>query len=382
MTLTGANTGGENASLAPCQYAAAVVDEDDGTVTFFPVTGRRVLRLEPRVDGVEYGAPAWEPVDETVEGRAKARTELDKGASCWLDTSLATTHLVCSNSPPGCLSLHTAFATEKRWRTTARMAAARGVAAEALPDSGALMGYFAHATRDQLTSQQLATRLAGSRNIPPHNPEATNPMQAYPLEGLCDTATLHSLPWKAVLAASRSGAAVEHLHPYVQSRLATCIASLSEAPQRERTAKVGAYLSVLLRFAAGAPRQFSGDWWATGPLADVAAGMQNHLTAKFTEATDTQQVKRPQALRDLLIAYILVAALLLEQCRLDFREVAAALVMEPPRLVTHLLALGCRIVRLGGQPPVAVLMHDAGPEQTLTSFLPPTTTRGKAPKRR
>ena len=253
-----------------------------------------------------------------------------------------------------------------------------------MPDSSALMGYFALATRDQLTSQQLATAAAGSRNIPPHNPEASSPMQAYPLEGLCDAGALLSLPWKAVLAASRSGAAVEHLHPYVQSRLATCIASLSEAPQRERTAKVGAYLSVLLRFAAGAPRQFSGDWWATGPLADVSAGMQGHLMAIFTEAgaTATAAVKRTQALRDLLVAYILVAALLLEQCRLDFREVAAALVMEPNRLVTHLLALGCRIVRLGGQPPVAVLMHDAGPEQTLSSFLPPTTTRGKAPKRR
>ena len=94
VTLTGANTGGENASLAPCQYAVAVVDEEDGTVTFFPVTGRRVLRLEPRVDGVEYGAPAWEPVDETVEGRAKARTELDNGASCWHDTSRVTTPMV------------------------------------------------------------------------------------------------------------------------------------------------------------------------------------------------------------------------------------------------------------------------------------------------
>jgi hypothetical protein len=88
VTLTGSNTGGENASLAPCQYAVAVVDEEGGAVTFFPITGRRVLRLEPRVDGVDYGAPAWEPADDTVEGRAKARTELDNGAfACrWLVT--------------------------------------------------------------------------------------------------------------------------------------------------------------------------------------------------------------------------------------------------------------------------------------------------------
>ena len=80
VTLTGANTGGENPSQTLCKYAVAVVDEEGGQVTFLPVAGSRVLRLEPRVDGVEYGAPAWEPAEETVEGRAKARTELDNGA--------------------------------------------------------------------------------------------------------------------------------------------------------------------------------------------------------------------------------------------------------------------------------------------------------------
>ena len=347
-----------------CQYALATVDEEAGTVCFHPVSSRRVLRLEARVQGVDYGAPAWEPVDDTPEARARARAQLDD-----------------------------AFATDKRRRTTAKLAAARSVAAEALPDADALMGYFSAATQQQMTSAQLSSRLAESRNIPPHDSEATTPEHAYTLERLCDVATLLSLPWKAIVSASKSGGTVPHLHAYVHSRLASCVKSLPEAQQRERAAKCGAYLSCLLRFCVSAPRQFNAEWWADSPLSDLPVAMREHLTARFTDGGAGLDVpgpgkrpamlKRPQALRDLLISYILVCALMLEQHRLDFRDIAAALQVEPARLLPHLLALGCRIIRPGGakEPAVAVLMHEPAPGDTLATFLPSTATKKKAPAR-
>ena len=59
-----------------------MVDGETGRVAFQPLAGKRILRLDAQVDGVDYGAPAWQAAEDTPETRADARTLLDNGARC------------------------------------------------------------------------------------------------------------------------------------------------------------------------------------------------------------------------------------------------------------------------------------------------------------
>jgi len=83
VSYEGSNFEGEGATAPPCEYALALVDEAAGTVSFVPLAGGRVLRLDAKVAGVDYGPPAWtaDGEEDTPAGRAAARRRLDDCAS-------------------------------------------------------------------------------------------------------------------------------------------------------------------------------------------------------------------------------------------------------------------------------------------------------------
>jgi hypothetical protein len=83
VDYVGTNFGGDAAAAAPCQYALGVVDAAAGTLTFVPLAGAKVLRMDASVRGLDYGAPEWQQDDaaETPAGRAAARKRLDDSAS-------------------------------------------------------------------------------------------------------------------------------------------------------------------------------------------------------------------------------------------------------------------------------------------------------------
>lgn len=277
--------------------------------------------------------------------------------------------------------------------------------ADALPTTAAAMdGFFLRATRDELTSQQLTSRLAETRNIPKHNPEAKQASEAYPLELLADPSLLNSLPWKELLAASvdedkLAALAASGRHPeYVLGRLG----AVRDAESQERAAKAAAYLSLLLRFAEAAPRRgaFPASWLTEPPAVageEEGGGRKGskggfgapprvaaHLQSRFTETEgaggEQPRCGRPQALCDLLTSHILVLALQLSQpaYQLDYNAVARALRTEPVKMLKHLNVMGCKIRKPAGEQPRAVLMPDCGPEMTLADFLPSSYMRAKA----
>ena len=294
---------------------------------------------------------------------------------------------------------HAAFATQKRRRTTARITASRSVAADALPKAVEMAGYFSHAVQHELSSAQLSSRLSSCRNIPPHEPTAGTAARAYPIEGLCGRGVLDALPWRSLLGGLpiAEGAEAPAVHPYVQRRVASRVLGAGDKHEREAAARAAAYLSLLLTFATTAPRAFTTDWLTGREQGALGLPEQvaQHLVQRFSEADEPRsgaaatvgdqagvKCRRTQALRDLLTSYILVVALHLDAFSLSYNDVAQALQVEPPKLVTHLGALGCRIRRPKGEPPQAVLMADVAADQTLAHFLPATYQRAKAAKKR
>jgi hypothetical protein len=82
VDYVGTNFSGEGAVAPPCTYAVALVDEAAGTISFVPVAGGRVLRLDAQVRGMDYGPPPWtaDAAADTAAGRAAARRRLDECA--------------------------------------------------------------------------------------------------------------------------------------------------------------------------------------------------------------------------------------------------------------------------------------------------------------
>ena len=176
---------------------------------------------------------------------------------------------------------------------------------------------------------------------------------------------------------------------YVMSRLPR----LADPSGGEAAAKALALLVPLLRLSA-APSSVDDEWLQTHLALPPA--VKAELLRRFTESAAEAPVQRgstPQPARgarysrpkpkvDLLRAYILVLALHVDGFSLDWSDLATELRVDKAALIKPIMELGCKIKGSGSQPRRAVLMADAAEGQTLTSFLPDTTTRPTAAKRR
>ena len=217
--------------------------------------------------------------------------------------------------------------------------------------------------------------------------------QAYPLETVFPRHLLDLLNWRELLKASKSSkarTALEESKPppptYVLSRLPR----VADPAGGESAAKALALLTPLLRLFA-APTSIDDEWLQEHlPL---PSAVLPELLRRFTETAATKEppprggplrsrYSRPKAKVDLLRAYIIVLALHVDNFSLDWTDLAAQLRVDKPALIKPIMELGCKIKGSGSNPRCAVLMPDAAEDQTLTNFLPDTTTRPTQAKRR
>lgn len=56
MDYVGTTVGGEYSGPQPCQYAVGVYDRESGKLQLVPLQNGRVLRMEARLHGLDYGA--------------------------------------------------------------------------------------------------------------------------------------------------------------------------------------------------------------------------------------------------------------------------------------------------------------------------------------
>ena len=176
---------------------------------------------------------------------------------------------------------------------------------------------------------------------------------------------------------------------YVLSRLPR----VADPSGGEPAAKALALLAVLLRLSA-APASVDDEWLQTHLALPPAVTAE--LLRRFTESAAEAPLPRgaaPQPARaprysrpkpkvDLLRAYIIVLALHVDGFSLDWSDLATELRVDKPALIKPIMELGCKIKGSGSQPRCAVLMPDAADGQTLTSFLPDTSTRPAASNKR
>uniref|UniRef100_A0A7S0URT1 DNA-directed RNA polymerase I subunit rpa49 n=1 Tax=Polytomella parva TaxID=51329 RepID=A0A7S0URT1_9CHLO len=197
----------DTTSGSACGYAVAVYDKDTGKVHLAPLAGNRVLRLEPRIQGLAY--------DPTSNGATETPNELQAA-------KLANKKLVDEFG-----------STRRRRQLTAREEGI--VRAEKLSGRGAveqmLVDVASRAAGQGMTKDEVLQRSAETRKVPPHNPEATTPFEAYPLRLLLPSLANGSnsenylLETKRLVHAAEDEKAAQALrdrravHPYVLSRL-------------------------------------------------------------------------------------------------------------------------------------------------------------------
>lgn len=265
------------------------------------------------------------------------------------------------------------------------------MAPEALPSATALQATLAQAVKHEAGSAELAARAALARNLPPHNPAAKTPFDAYPLATLLPPGvSWEAVPWRALLAAAEGpgraaleGGPSEECPPELApvARSPYCLARLEAlagtvGPAQQRKAQALALLALLLQLDA-APHTLAAATFEELNLPDTA--LRAAFLAAFAEPAGApgqppSRWVRPQRLRDLLRSYVLVTALIADDFNLELAGLGVELKCGLESLAKAVNNIGGRTLRAPGQKARVTLLA-TGAHATLGAALPDTTTR-------
>lgn len=324
-------------------FALGVYDKASYKVTLVPVQTGRILRMEPRVRGLDYAPNKASAAEEREDGAAGAEEAADARAA----RNAATIRLV------------DAFGSTRRKRQlTAREDGV--VRTHKLTSPDALQKLASQTKADAadagLTRAEVDARAAGFRNVPPHDPDATTFQQAYTLEGLVPPAGRDGLSQsqnallalvrdEAKLAAARDAGRVP---AYVLGRLH--LLQTSDSALARRRAAPLALLATLLQLRA-ARDVLSVP--VTGGISDLAR--QVHVRPEVLEVLldlfyhpsqegDRLRYERPSQKKELLTGYLLVAAMMVEDGGIlhatQFEELRQELKMSAADLLKRFRELG------------------------------------------
>ncbi|KAG2424150.1 hypothetical protein HXX76_014683 [Chlamydomonas incerta] len=342
--------------MQPCVYAVGVFSPAEGKLRLTAVASERLFRLDSRLQGLVY-APTGAGGDEDASAQGARK--------------LAAKRLVDEFG-----------STRRRRQMTAReagvVAADRISGGEAVKEM--LGGVAARGQGQGLTKEEVQRKAFERRTIPPHNPSATTPKDAYPLELLLGPHSTGAVVGAEAEAARVRGGALARelntnqitrlaedaaelakareknwLHPYVLSRLGAlqALKSMAEDPLRmaraQQRTKYLALLAALLKLEskhhlgikAEGLEGLAKELRLTPALAELLLG-------RFYNRTDDPargpRYERPDALKALLLSYILAAAVVADEGVLDmeqFEDLRAALKMDASKMAAALGQLGC-----------------------------------------
>uniref|UniRef100_A0A1D2A768 DNA-directed RNA polymerase I subunit rpa49 n=1 Tax=Auxenochlorella protothecoides TaxID=3075 RepID=A0A1D2A768_AUXPR len=371
VDFVGGSMGGEHSTAPPCRYALGVFDRASGALTLAPLAHDRLLRLEPRVCGVDYGPS--EALNSSVEGLEERKA--------------ATLRLVGQ------------LGSQRRQRQLLAREAARVDPRATVSSPEALRGQVARGAASPSKEDLVAAAIAG-RALPPHDPGATTAPRAYPTRGLVWDALWDALPVEAYLRLAREGPAPAEdadadgagaegapRTAYVAARLADRAAwAACAGPQRAERARLLGLLdagaTLLTRHAVLRPTRagLSSLEARTGVPADVLAPLlarfYTHHAAGAEAGAAERWVQAPGQ-RDLMLSWMVAAALRAEpSASLDGAEaeaLAATLQLRLAALAERCRELGATTSTTGAhgaKKTRVTLLPPSAEARTLASYFP------------
>ncbi|GKD42623.1 DNA-directed RNA polymerase I subunit RPA49, partial [Tanacetum coccineum] len=219
----------------------------------------------------------------------------------------------------------------------------------AAPDLTAL-----HASRDLKAQADLNSKMAdakvnakalevgaattsSARNIPPHDLSATIPQQAYPLDKIIFKGEWRYLLDIAELLKEEKKITPESYPVFVCNRIHK-IDEVKDEEVRENLACIYSYINHLIKFKD----KHSMDGFSSAKHHKLP----NILTQKFNDMFANAESKRlVDDKRDLLISYVLVLTLFVDDFKTEFSDIAKDLRMSTGALRPHFEFLGCKFTR-------------------------------------
>uniref|UniRef100_A0A7S0WZP6 DNA-directed RNA polymerase I subunit RPA49 n=1 Tax=Chlamydomonas leiostraca TaxID=1034604 RepID=A0A7S0WZP6_9CHLO len=322
----------------PCQYVLGVYNKESGQLSLMPIAGGRVIRMEPRLPGLQYTA-SLEPVgDDDGEETREERLAMNKK----LVASFGSTRRVRQLN-----------AREEGVVRVDKL----GDAASAL--EGVMGELVAQAHASGLTKDKVMAAATQARALPPHDPAGTTPFTAYPPSHLIPDEIMGSLKLKPIMAFTDPGLVMTkentpRLHPYA-ARKVKLMAGLQDREVAKTRARLIAFTSALLRLRENRSRMWveGGDMDKLGKAVNVFSEVLEVLLPLFFHASppDPSSGKvRWELAKDgetRLVAYICVTALLVEPTAVihsdQFADLAKWLSLTPNDLQQRFREVGARV---------------------------------------
>lgn len=382
-------------------------DAVDYELKLMPVGGSRVVDLECRCHALDYNEPEWDGAEDLNDYQVRAAHNA---------------------------RLLKAFASAKQQRKVAKIMAERRVDGNTIAAPDAMEATLKRATEGEMDASQLSKLAGERRNIPEHNPSATNAIDAYPFNQFPMFALLEKrTKWKEMVKAAKKPGAMKELRDGggVDDFVLGLVPKLAEhsggATDREENdrqktrAKALAALDFLLVFLHAKDhisekrerrKDVDGDdddddaytgnkilSWTTRERVDP--GIQRACVDAFMEEQrsggadsggvargpdEPRRFSRPKAMKDLVCLHVILMALRVCNYDVDLDALGARMKMGVKALAPLCRELGCAVKKSagkksdGGGVTRATLPLDG--TKTLQDVLPEIKRRLKAAKKR
>ncbi|KAK9078367.1 hypothetical protein SSX86_002424 [Deinandra increscens subsp. villosa] len=308
VSFVGTNYSGEAATPQMCSYSLGVFDKQSQTLKIVQIESNKIFRLEPRFgddnDNAADGALIKVENEATVED---SKTKFN-------------------------------FSTKKSERTARKERALRAYRdPEAQEDLNTKM---ADAVVNQEAITDGAETTSSARNIPPHNMLATTPYEAYLLEKIILKGEWSYLSDIIELMQEGRDIRPEAYPLFVCNRIEK-FKDVKEEETRVSLACIFSYINHLIKFKDMYTREAK-----DGGSSAKYHKLPNILTQKFNDMFAITETKRlVNEKRDLLISYVLVLTLFVDNFKTEFSDIAKDLRMNPIELRPHFEYLGCKLVK-------------------------------------
>ncbi|KAL7114023.1 hypothetical protein ACP275_04G095600 [Erythranthe tilingii] len=308
VNFVGTNYSGEATTPQICQYGLGVLDKETRILRIVPIAGNRIFKLVPRIASVEQSdkeLPEEVTEEASKSDRAKQTTKMySTKKNIKKDEKMDTLYTLRQTDEPG-----------MEGDTDMKL---KGV---------------------KVNTEAIESAPAGTndRNIPPYNMEATVVEMAYPLDGI-----ILNGEWDYLVDIFELAQAGHKVTPDAYPRfVCNRFHKLEEAEDdwnKRRIAGIFSYITHLIKFK-------------DKHSMDGVSSSKNHkfpsiFLQKFSSMFDISSKKRiPEQKQNLLISYILVLCLFVDDFKSDPSDIAKDLRMDPLSLRTHYTYLGCKLAR-------------------------------------
>uniref|UniRef100_A0A1J3G8U3 DNA-directed RNA polymerase I subunit RPA49 n=1 Tax=Noccaea caerulescens TaxID=107243 RepID=A0A1J3G8U3_NOCCA len=306
VEFVGSNYTGEQAARQTCVYTLGVLDKEAQTLRILPIAHNKVFRLEPRVKKETVNSEAAESAvitelsdkERQIKGREK------------LNSKFGTKSAINRDKKKKALNL--------------------GADPDAQDSDDRKLA--------EVNSSALESTDANvSRNIPPHDVSATTPGKAYPLEKIIDNGEWTFLRDIYKLVQHETGTSTDEYPVFVRNRLYR-LQEIRDETEKETVSVVLSLLTHLIKFKD----LNSLDGFSSAKNHKFPGIIRQKCKRLFK---DSDEGRMPNDKINLLISYVLVLALHVDNFKTDPEDIAKDLRISQIELRKHLENLGCKYSR-------------------------------------